>query len=184
MSMITECGCMNRLSFLQREQVLLALDHGISRKLVSRFAKPGYNFLQMEQIRLYLEKQENAGTVSVLLNPRIPWRQMEDIRRRMERGESIRNPVRIPVFALLAASVLLAGFCFRRPSLVLTAESCTLKRGEPFDAMSYISSWSNPKGLLILPEGISTEKAGTQLAVYRLQSRGQEIVRTLSVTVE
>lgn len=182
--MNTECGCMSRLSFLQQEQVRLALDHGVSRNLVLRFARPCYNFLQMEQIRLYLEKNGNGRKVSVLMNPRIPWRQMEDLRRRMEQGETVRRTFPFPVVFLAVPLIAAAFFFSERPSLVLTTDSCTLRKGEPFDAMTYISAWSNPKGKLILPEGISTSETGTQLAVYRLESGGQEIVRTLSVTVE
>lgn len=175
---------MERLSFLQKEQVNLALEHGLGRRMTARFARPCYNFLQMEQIRLFLEKEPDAKRARLILKPRMPWQTMKKIR---ESGKKSESPKRNALFLIVPAVLLLLTGIFllpERSDLVLTESECTLKRGEPFDAMKYVASWTNPKGELILPVLRDTDEPGTHLAVYRLISGGREVIRTLRVKVE
>ena len=141
---------MSRLSVLQKEQVNLALEHGLDIEDVKCFAKPCYNFRKMEEIRLFLEKGEHN--------------KIEQIKKKGN-----------------------AAMWLQRDRIVLAL--CTLFTaiglvGEVFDAMQYISSWSNLDGTLYLPENIDTSSTGTKLAVYRLEAKGERIVETLQVVVK
>lgn len=175
---------MERLSFLQKEQVNLALEHGLGRRMTARFARPCYNFLQMEQIRLFLEKEPDPKKARLILKPRMSWQMMKSLREKQESGE--KRKISVLFLTVPAVLILLSGIFLlqERSDLVLTESECTLKRGVPFDAMKYVASWTNPKGRLILPVLCDTDEPGTHLAVYRLISGGREVIRTLRVKVE
>lgn len=161
---------MSRLSVLQKEQVDLALTHGVDIKDVKRFARPCYNFKQMEEIRLFLERGEPH------FQKRKSWWKAWLCR---ERIVSVIFLVVTCIGLMFLLSAILV-----RPSLILTTKECEIEQGEVFDAMQYISSWSNLDGTLYLPENIDTSKKGTQLAVYRLETGGESIEETLHIVVK
>lgn len=160
---------MSRLSVLQKEQVDLALTHGVDIKDVKCFAKPCYNFRKMEEIRLILERGEPHSYKKKRIET---WFQREKI---------------ITAICLLFTAIgllFLLSALLVRPSLILTTKECEIEQGEVFDAMRYISSWSNLDGTLYLPENVDTSKEGTQLAVYRLEVKGEVIEETLHIVVK
>lgn len=71
-----------------------------------------------------------------------------------------------------------------QPVLALSDDSIVLKKGEPFEPMHYVREYTNAKGVLILPEGIDTDTAGTKAAVYRLRFQERELTRTMLIRVE
>ncbi len=164
---------MSRLSVLQKEQVNLALEHGLDIEDVKCFAKPCYNFRKMEEIRLFLEKGEHN--------------KIEQIKKKGNAAMWLqRDRIVLALCTLFTAIglVFLLSAILVRPSLILTTKQCEIDKGEVFDAMQYISSWSNLDGTLYLPENIDTSSTGTKLAVYRLEAKGERIVETLQVVVK
>ena len=164
---------MSRLSVLQREQVNCALAHGVDIQDVKCFAKPCYNFKEMEKIRLFLERGEKDIRKQKIMK-----------KKRIGRRWWTNAGLVFSVCLVFIGLAVLSSFLLARPSLILTEKECEIERGEMFDAMQYISSWSNLEGTLYLPENIDTSIEGTQIAVYRLEAKGESIVETLHIIVK
>lgn len=164
---------MSRLSVLQKEQVNRALAHGLDIQDVKCFAKPCYNFKEMEEIRLFLERGGKD------------FRYQNTIKKKQSvTGWAMKAFLGFLVVVAVACMAALFSFLLARPSLILTAKNCEIEKGDTFDAMQYISSWSNLDGTLYLPKNIDTSIEGTHLAVYRLEAKGEIIVETLHIVVK
>ena len=146
------------LSYLQKEQVQLGLEHGLTKEQTCLFAKPCYNYKKMEQIRMELEA---TGKTDQVTKRHIPvW------------------------WGLIPVGVVLLGMIVvNRPVLILKKTECVLYTGEPFVAMDYVEEVSGGRGELRLPD-VDTDKPGRGLAVYRLCYGNKEIVKTMHVTVK
>ena len=67
--------------------------------------------------------------------------------------------------------------------LNLTQPSLTLHKGDAFEPMKYVASYSDDADMLSLPSSVNTAVTGSQAAVYRLTVGKEEITRILLVTV-
>lgn len=146
---------MSRLSVLQKEQVNDVMDYEKSQN----------TFCEMEEDRLFLKKKRNSDRLKKQLKDRRNWTMGL-------------------VVVLFVIGLVFLSYVLSKPSLHLTQMECEIEQGEVFDAMAYISSWSNLRGTLYLPENIDTSRTGSQLAVYRLEAGGRQIVETLVVKVK
>lgn len=177
---------------LEAEQIELGMRAGLSRKQISLYAKHCYNFLQMQEIRTALEEHLDEFQIKAMCRPDLSHEEMEAIRKRIEKGEIVRmkrSPLR------WAADVLLAGFMIfmmfegyfaagNNLYLNLKEETAVLEKGDVFEPMKYVSSYSMNADTLRVPSQIDTSCAGRQAAVYTLRKGGEELTRILIVEIK
>lgn len=147
-----------KMSLLQKEQVELGLQHGLSLGQVRLFAKSCYNHRKMAEMRRELEVT----------------------------GKLQRCPKKGWIWGLFVSLVMIGvlGFWYgQRPVLVLRQRECVIEQGEAFDAMTYVEQFTNRRGVLELPK-IDTSQEGEVLAVYRLHYGHEYIVRTMRVIIK
>ncbi len=174
---------------LQNEQIQLGYEHGLTQRQVKLYAKRKNNFLKMEQLRLACE----SG---------IAWRDCKRIARMCRSDTEMKQyrvqlehhlPVRWkrPWKAIIVTSVLLCMISGRQyhqyyeknaPFLTLSQQEISLMKGEVFQPLAYIESYSQNSGTLILPN-IDTEKTGSQIAVYTLETNRGTITELLQVNI-
>ena len=178
-------------SCLQNEQIEIGRENGLSEKEISEYAKPYYNFMQMQQIRLAIEHDTDPEQRKGMRHFRYSAEKMKDLRLRLEHGELLMNPA-VPaivwagLFAMTAAFAGLLLICqnsVKGPYLNLVTDEVVLEEGDLFDPMMYVESCSEKKGTLYLPENIDTSEPGRFAAVYHFVSDGQDIMRTLMISV-
>ena len=177
---------------LQQEQIDLGRNHGLTKKQINVYAKKKYNFLQMQEIRFALENGCSSKDIRILCDASLSHEEMEKIRKQIEEGKTFQT---LPThfYQLIGGAFLIFLLCAfsltyhqvrQRPYLTLNTESITLRKGEPFEAMDYIQSYSNKEGILSLPTNIETTTIGKQIATYKLITGHDELLRTLIVIVE
>ena len=177
---------------LEAEQIELGVKAGLSRKQISLYAKHCYNFLQMQEIRTALEEHLDEFQIRAMCHPDLSHEEMEAIRRRIEKGETVR--IRRSPFWWIG-SALLSGFMIfmmfegylaagNNLYLNLKEETAVLEKGEVFEPMKYVSSYSMNADTLRVPSEIDTSHAGRQAAVYTLRKGREELTRILIVEIK
>jgi len=74
---------------LQKREIALGRENGLSKEQIELYASPCFNFLQMKEIRIALEHGMEKKKVRILADPQLEVEDMRKLRWRMERGEIV-----------------------------------------------------------------------------------------------
>ncbi len=178
----------SELTFLQKKEIELGIQHGLKEKDIKYYASREYNYLQMREIRLCLEHGMKWKQIKKYMNSEVSFERMYEIRMKLEAGQKVKMDLKRyrPLFCATCLMLLITLFPIetQKPYLELKSDQVVLKCGETFDPMAYVKSFSSLKGELILPSSIDTTQKGNYVVVYRFRTVKEEIEKLLYVKVQ
>lgn len=167
---------------LQKEQLLLGAEHGLSMEEIQLYSFSGYNFAQMRTIRTALEEKKD---VKEILDPDLSVAEMERIL--TNKKEKKKSFLRKKALYILPVVVCLCLYLFFGPDddtvLVLSQSMVNIEVGEYFDATRYVQKMKGPNAVLYLPEHVDTGKPGSYVLVYRLETDTGTVSESLLLNV-
>ena len=177
------------LTYLQEKELEEALYHGLSDRQIAFLSRQGWNHEKMHEARLCLQDGIPIKQIKKLM--RLETDEIRTKRKQIERGEIVElKSFRWETLSMCMVSIgviclLLSGFIQSRnkPYLHLKTDSVLLKKGETFDPMSYVESYSSSHRRLYLPEAVNTSKEGSYMVVYKLVHGNQEIIASMKIQV-
>ena len=179
-----------KLDPLQEEQVRLGYQNGLSRKQVKEYARVKYSWLQMQEIRLAIENETDPVQRKAMHDPHLCHEELCRMRSALERNEIIRRKKDTAWAGVLAVLVMMTALFLagawkgleNRLTLRLSGEILTLKEGEAFDPLLYVTGVSDDAELE-LPQNVLTDVPGRRVAVYKARRGNEEITRMLEIDI-
>jgi len=178
------------LTYLQRKEFEEGMANGLDEEQLAFLSRHGMNHEKMHEIRLCMEEGIPMKQIRKLIQS-----EAEEIKRKRKqilRGEIVDlksfhwGTLSVYMMAFGVICLLISGFIQgrNRPYLRLKTDTVELKKGESFDPMSYIDSYSSADSRLYLPESLNTSKEGSYIVVYKLVSGKHEIIESMRVHVK